>query len=152
EPDPEKRAAARREGTNGGLTFSAETPHDGANRRIDGTSIFDPVLCELSYRWFCPSGGQVLDPFSGGSVRGIVAGCLGYKYWGCDLRAEQVEENEKQAKKIQPAVRPQWFTGDALECVQDAPLADFIFSCPPYGDLEVYSDDPNDLSTMAPPD
>ena len=25
---------------------------------------------------------------------------------------------------------------------------DFIFSCPPYGDLEVYSDDPLDLSTM----
>ena len=27
---------------------------------------------------------------------------------------------------------------------------DFIFSCPPYGDLEVYSDDPNDLSRMKP--
>jgi hypothetical protein len=30
-----------------------------------------------------------------------------------------------------------------------APEADFIFSCPPYGDLEVYSDDPRDLSTMS---
>jgi len=28
------------------------------------------------------------------------------------------------------------------------PPADFIFSCPPYGDLERYSDDPADLSTM----
>jgi hypothetical protein len=37
------------------------------------TSIFDPVLCEIAYRWFCPSGGTVLDPFAGGSVRGIVA-------------------------------------------------------------------------------
>jgi hypothetical protein len=26
--------------------------------------------------------------------------------------------------------------------------ADFVFSCPPYADLEVYSDDPNDLSTL----
>ena len=25
---------------------------------------------------------------------------------------------------------------------------DFVFSCPPYADLEVYSDDPRDLSTM----
>jgi hypothetical protein len=25
-----------------------------------------------------------------------------------------------------------------------------VFSCPPYGDLEVYSDNPADLSTMAP--
>jgi hypothetical protein len=27
--------------------------------------------------------------------------------------------------------------------------ADFVFSCPPYGDLERYSDNPADLSTMA---
>jgi hypothetical protein len=25
---------------------------------------------------------------------------------------------------------------------------DFLLTCPPYGDLEVYSDDPRDLSTM----
>jgi len=42
-----------------------------------GTSIFDPVLCEIAYRWFCPAGGMVLDPFAGGSVRGIVASRLG---------------------------------------------------------------------------
>jgi hypothetical protein len=35
-----------------------------------GTSIFDPVLCELVYRWFCPPAGLVLDPLVGGSVRG----------------------------------------------------------------------------------
>ena len=38
-----------------------------------GTLIFDPVLCEIAYRWFCPKGGVVLDPFAGGSVRGIIA-------------------------------------------------------------------------------
>lgn len=37
------------------------------------TSIFDPVLCELAYRWFCPQGGTIIDPFAGGSVRGVVA-------------------------------------------------------------------------------
>ena len=30
-----------------------------------GTSIFDPVLCEIAYRWFCPEGGAILDPFAG---------------------------------------------------------------------------------------
>ena len=29
-----------------------------------------------------------------------------------------------------------------------APEADFLFSCPPYGDLEVYSDEKDDLSNM----
>lgn len=48
----------------------------------NNTSIFDPVLCELMYRWFCPENGLVIDPFAGGSVRGIVANYLGYKYTG----------------------------------------------------------------------
>ncbi len=65
-----------------------------------GTSIFDPVLCELIYRWFCVDNGKTLDPFAGGSVRGIVAGYLGYDYTGVELRAEQVEANRKQAEMI----------------------------------------------------
>lgn len=114
----------------------------------DGTSIFDPVLCELAYRWFCGGGGQVVDPFAGGSVRGIVAAQLGLNYWGCDLRAEQVSANREQAATICDAVMPEWVCGDSMETLADAPDADFIFSCPPYGDLEVYSDDPADLSNM----
>ena len=68
--------------------------------RISGTSIFDPVLTEICYTWFCPPGGAILDPFAGGSVRGIVAGVLGYQYHGNDLRREQVEANRKQALAI----------------------------------------------------
>jgi len=113
-----------------------------------GLSIFDPVLCELCYLWFCPPGGQILDPFAGGSVRGIVAHMLGFRYWGCDLRAEQIEANEQQATEITPDSMPVWVCGDALDEVPQAPEADFIFSCPPYGDLEKYSDDPRDLSNM----
>jgi len=74
-----------------------------------GTSIFDPVLAELLYRWFCPAGGQVLDPFAGGSVRGVVAAKLGRRYWGGELRAEQVEANRAQWEQIRgrpaPALR-----------------------------------------------
>ena len=40
------------------------------------TSIFDPALCEVIYRWFVPDEGKILDPFAGGSVRGIVAAYL----------------------------------------------------------------------------
>ena len=114
----------------------------------DGVSIFDPVVCELAYRWFSPVGGQIVDPFAGGSVRGIVAGCLGRNYWGCDLRPEQIAANELQADEIEPQVRPVWVCGDSMETLADAPDADFLFSCPPYGDLEKYSDDPRDLSAM----
>ena len=121
---------------------------DGSRKDSVGTSVFDPVLVELAYRWFSPEGGQVVDPFAGGSVRGIVAGCLGRRYWGCDLRPEQIAANEAQADEIAPRVRPVWVCGDSMDKLADAPAADFVFSCPPYGDLEKYSDDPRDLSAM----
>jgi len=113
-----------------------------------GTSIFDPALCECAYRWWSGPGDQVVDPFAGGSVRGIVAGMLGRRYWGCDLRSDQVEANREQARSIAPAVLPVWACGDSEKRLDEAPFADFLFSCPPYGDLERYSDDPADLSTM----
>ena len=112
------------------------------------TSIFDPTLCECLYRWFCPEGGQVVDPFAGGSVRGIVAGMMGRRYWGCDLRQEQIDANNTQADEIAPDVRPEWTCGDSMDKLHWAPDADFVFSCPPYGDLEKYSDMPEDLSSM----
>jgi len=119
------------------------------DRMVDkATSVFDPTLCECIYRWFTAPGAQIVDPFAGGSVRGIVAGMLGRKYWGCDLRQEQIDANNEQADAIAPDVRPKWVCGDSMQMLETAPDADLVFSCPPYGDLEKYSDDPNDLSAM----
>ncbi len=119
-----------------------------------GISIFDPVLCELLYRWFSPKDGVILDPFAGGSVRGIVASKLERNYTGIDLRAEQIEENREQAKVICKSHIPQWHVGDSLKIKDHCKdlQADFIFSCPPYADLEVYSDLPEDISNMTYPD
>ncbi|MCK4513365.1 hypothetical protein KAW64_16570, partial [bacterium] len=109
-----------------------------------GTSIFDPVLCELVYRWFCPPGGTVLDPFAGGSVRGIVASVLGRRYVGIDLSEEQIEANREQAEAICGDPCPVWHVGDSrnIAALVTGVEADFILSCPPYADLEVYSDNP----------
>lgn len=74
---------------------------DGSTVEASGTSIFDPVLCELAYRWFSPPGGTILDPFAGGSVRGIVAAKLGRRYIGIDLRSEQIEANRQQWDAIE---------------------------------------------------
>jgi len=115
------------------------------------TSIFDPSLTELMYKWFCPDGGAILDPFAGGSVRGVVANYLGYKYSGIELRQEQVDSNREQALNILPIEnQPQWYCGDSEKLLNDNwnLKFDFLFSCPPYADLEVYSDLPDDLSNM----
>mgnify|MGYP001453045345 CR=1 FL=1 len=112
-----------------------------------GTSIFDPVLCELVYKWFNVVNGNVLDPFAGGSVRGIVAEYLGYKYIGIDLSQPQIEANRTQAEAI--GVNPTWIVGDSRNVKEIAKGEyDLVFSCPPYYDLEVYSDDTNDLSVL----
>lgn len=115
---------------------------------MEGTSIFDPVLCELMYKWFCTPNGKIYDCFAGGSVRGIVADKLGYDYHGIDLRQEQIDANNQNA--IECGVKPNWYCDDSLNA--DKYIADdscdMIFSCPPYADLEVYSDDERDISNM----
>jgi hypothetical protein len=116
------------------------------------TSIFDPVLCELSYKWFNTPTGKILDPFAGGSVRGIVAAKLGFQYLGNDLSATQIIANRENAKEVlqDAELYPTWTTGDSLQIdtIAKGYDADMIFSCPPYADLEVYSDEKEDLSNM----
>ena len=113
-----------------------------------GTSIFDPVLCEIIYKWFCTEKGKIYDCFAGGSVRGVVAAKLEYEYHGIDLREEQIDANVQNALQI--GVAPNWYCDDSLNAdkyIKDNSI-DLVFSCPPYADLEVYSDDPRDISNM----
>jgi len=147
-------------GRNDNLTFQGNASKFDYYRVKEGirndtdeqsTSIFDPALTELLYSWFAPPGGNILDPFAGGSVRGIVAQYLGYHYDGIELRQEQVESNRAQAKEILPLDnQPQWYIGDSDKVLDNEwpEKFDFILSCPPYADLEVYSDLPDDISNM----
>jgi len=120
------------------------------NNSANYVSIFDPALCEVLYHWFCPEKGTILDPFAGGSVRGIVANKLGFNYTGIDIRQEQIDSNRKQALDILKVDnQPNWYVGDSNEVLEGFNKEfDFVFSCPPYADLEVYSDLENDISNM----
>jgi hypothetical protein len=142
------------------LTFStsAGQAHEITQRMMQGgglTSTFDPVLCELIYRWWTPADGRILDPFAGGSVRGIVAGILGRSYDGIDLSREQCEANVCTQVRLDEYLRApvRWHVGDAAEAFGSMPYLpggqyDAVVTCPPYGTLERYTDDPRDLSTM----
>jgi hypothetical protein len=59
-----------------------------------------------------------------------------------------------QAEAICDEPMPDWRHGDSRELLTIAAdvSADLVFSCPPYHSLEIYSDDPRDLSTMAYPE
>jgi hypothetical protein len=142
------------------LTYGSDNA-DPVSRKIaavsGGTSIFDPVLCEVLVRWFSARGARILDPFAGGSVRGIVSALLDRTYVGVDLAADQIVANEDQARVLcagpsligPPCTMPQWFVGDARDIDAmwpDPDPFDLVLTCPPYFDLEVYGDDPADLS------
>ncbi len=90
----------------------AESGEDGYS------SVFDPVLCELMYRWFTPSvGSRILDPFAGGSMRGAVASILQHQYVGVEPSADQVEANRTQTWVWEHAEGPEpvWHVGDAVD-------------------------------------
>ena len=124
---------------------------------LNGTSIFDPVLCEALINWFCPVNGKVLDPFAGGSVRGLISVMLGNEYTGIDLSQTQIEANIKNYTQISDRQdffgndlkRPNWICDDSgnLDLLVTE-KHDFLLTCPPYADLEIYSDDIRDLSNM----
>lgn len=90
----------------------------------------------------------MFDPFAGGSVRGIIAEMLGRHYIGIDLSQIQVDANQINADKL--GVCPAWYCDDSRNANQYIPdqSADLVFSCPPYHNLEKYSDHPLDLSNM----
>lgn len=131
---------------------------------VAGTSVFDPVLCEAMYKWFAPKGGRILDPFAGESTKGIVANFLGYQYTGVELRPSQIEANNRQAELVAAKLLqargevmdlPTWVQGDSsqLGTVLDEhdPFSDgydFIWTSPPYYDLEIYSESEKDGSAF----
>ena len=131
-------------------TFNMSDWNDkkGNSKLPSDVSIFDPALCEVLYKWFCDENGSILDPFAGGSVRGIVANKLGYKYTGIDIRQEQIDSNREQGLNILDVNnQPNWYCGDSNEVLEGFNKEfDFVFSCPPYADLEVYSDLEGDIS------
>lgn len=110
-----------------------------------GTSNFDPVLAEIMFKWFCIDGGKILDPFGGEQTKGVVAGELGYKYRGCEIRQDQVDLNNKATEKYKSV---EYFCGDSNNISQIIKERDFdmCFTSPPYYDLEVYSAD--DMSAL----
>jgi 16S rRNA G966 N2-methylase RsmD len=115
----------------------------------NGVSILDATLAEVLCHWFAKAGFNVLDPFAGDSVFGYVAATKGLNFTGIELRKEQADLN--QARLSADGLSGIYIndTSENMDVHIADESMDFIFSCPPYADLEVYSDDPKDLSNMA---
>lgn len=114
-----------------------------------GVSLFDPVLSELVCRWFMPEkGGKIFDCFAGDTQKGLVFGQCGYEFTGIELRQEQVDTNNKIIAGRGLPVRYICDDGQNVASHFEPKSQDMLFSCPPYYDLEVYSDNEKDASNQ----
>ncbi len=133
------------EGRNEHLSYSKGI--SALNGGMNGTSRFDPTLTELIYNWFIPQNCKnICDPFSGGNTRGLIAEILKYKYIGFEVRKEQLEIDNNHAKEIK--VNPIFIHDTSLNLLEyvNKESQDLIFTCPPYYNLEIYSNQNDDLS------
>lgn len=112
----------------------------------NGVSILDPVLAEIANKWFGIEKGNTFDCFAGDSVFGYVSDSLGNNFTGIELRKEQADLNNKRLA----GSKSKYICDDGQNVLQHIQPAtqDLLFSCPPYFDLEVYSELENDASNQ----
>ncbi|MDP6999063.1 MAG: hypothetical protein QF569_23500 [Candidatus Poribacteria bacterium] len=115
---------------------------------VGGASVFDPVLAEILCTWFGKKGFKVFDCFAGDTVFGYVSGKVGMDFTGIELREEQVALNNERVKK--DGLKARYINDDALNMDKHIKnnSMDMFFTCPPYADLEKYSDLKEDISNM----
>lgn len=116
------------------------------NHVNNGVSLLDPVLSELVNLWFGLPKSKTFDCFAGDSVFGYVSSYLGNEFTGIELRQEQANLNNQRVKGFQS----KYICDDGQNVLNhiEPNSQDLLFSCPPYFDLEVYSDLPNDASNQ----
>ena len=111
------------------------------------SSVFAAPLVEWILLRYGVPGGRILDAFAGGPPRAVVSSIMGYEYTGFELRQAQIDENEAVLKELKLG-NVRYICGDARTLDADLPQFDCALTCPPYYDLEVYSDLAADLSHM----
>ncbi len=111
-----------------------------------GVSLLDPVMAEIVCRWFGFDNCKTFDCFAGDTIFGYVSSYLGNEFIGIELREEQAQTNNERTKDL-PA---RYICDDGQNVANhiEAESQDLLFSCPPYFDLEVYSDDSRDASNQ----
>jgi tRNA1(Val) A37 N6-methylase TrmN6 len=112
----------------------------------NGVSILDPVMAEIVCRWFGIEGGAAFDCFAGDTIFGYVSAYLGMNFTGIELREEQAKLNNERVQ----GMKAKYICDDGQNVTKHIAKEsqDLFFSCPPYFNLEIYSDDPKDASNQ----
>jgi len=137
--------------------LTGETGHTGARDqsfRADHNSVYTgthsvfpaPLMEMIIVRYGGPIGSKILDAFAGGPPRGLVSCIMGHEYVGFEIRQEQINENEAILKKLK-LKGATYVNSDGRYLDVDA-MFDCAITCPPYFNLEVYSDQQDDISNL----
>lgn len=110
-------------------------------------SVFPIPLMEYILTRYAGNGGKLLDAFCGGPPRAIASSVLGLTYHGVDVRQDQIDENLRVLKNLElPNIH--YHLNDARTLDFGVDGFDVAVTCPPYFDVEVYSDHEKDMSSF----
>lgn len=114
------------------------------------TSVFSPAIAAWILNLWAPPECLIFDPFAGGGTRAVMAGKSGRSYVGTEIRIEEVEVVRKRLERLEVGPSVQLIHGDAMHAADlvGAGVADFLYTCPPYWNMEEYGGGPEDLSGM----
>ena len=114
----------------------------------EARGIASPVVAEILLKLYGVPNGSVLDPFSGSGAWALAATINGFAYHGIEIRPDVATASREMVERA-TGVAPNIRHGDATNsaCYPSGAF-DVVLTCPPYGPLEIYSDDPHDLSTL----
>jgi DNA modification methylase len=110
-------------------------------------SIFNPVVAMYVMNIYAPKTGLVYDPFAGGGTRAIITNKYGLDYLGVELRQQEIDLVKARLERNGVNQGVTLIQGDSTNVpqIQDN-VADFLITCPPYYNMEVYNGGPDDLS------
>jgi len=114
-------------------------------------SSFNPDLAKRIIEYWSKEGDLIVDPFAGHSTRMLVAKICGRRYIGYEIgpnahKALLDALNQRQLS-FHVDCPTEIILGDGCQMneLKDS-SADFIFTCPPFWNIEVYEDVPGELS------
>lgn len=151
--DPKTRGLKRLIGDDGsareGVLDARPTAGDSVYGGTVTASIFNPAVAAWALNCFAPKSGVCLDPFAGGGTRAIMAAKHGLRYVGTELRPAEVAAVNERCERAEVDGQVEIICGDAryISSFTGKGVGDFLLTCPPYFDLEVYNGGAADIST-----
>jgi len=115
-------------------------------------SEFNPTVAENIINFWSDKGDIILDPFAG-RTRALISTLKERKYYGFEISKDVYDKTnillDNLTKDCSSKYKPHLFNEDSFNIDKVLlPNIDFIFSCPPYWNLEKYESCPGQLSDI----